>query len=238
MSRTVLRIASPTWLVAATLLLGGCGAGEDSAARSLAQAALSVLAGTLGFGDEEPAEGEAPAADDAERDGGVLEALGGVLSGDTGKASEPGSAGGFWRYTEPNGTLRFVQSFDEVPVGSRASAEHVGTEAKRTTAGRPAPRRKPTRLLQPTREPEPDPPAAYGGDEEVIVYTTRSCGWCRKTLAWLDAKGVDYVNKDVNANPEWAKELYRKSGGGSVPVIDVGGEIVRGYDVESLEELL
>jgi glutaredoxin len=231
MRSAVLRIAPVAGLVAAALVTGGCGSARDSAAGSVARAVLASLAGALGLGDEAPDE-EAPA--DAREPAGVLETIGGVLTGDTEEASEPEAGGGFWRYTEPNGTLRFVQTLDEVPLGSRATAERVGTEPRRTAA-RSAPRRKPARVFQPAPDPEPDLPAA---NADVIVYTTRTCGWCRKTLAWLDAKGVDYVNKDVGGNPEWAEELYRKSGGGSVPVIDVGGEIVRGYDVEALDELL
>jgi glutaredoxin 3 len=60
-----------------------------------------------------------------------------------------------------------------------------------------------------------------------VVYTTTWCPWCRKTLAWLDERGVDYVNKDIEDDPAHRDELLRKSGGTSIPVVEIDGELVR-----------
>jgi glutaredoxin-like YruB-family protein len=68
---------------------------------------------------------------------------------------------------------------------------------------------------------------------EVKVYTTPTCPWCKKVKAFLKENGVDYEEVDVT-NEGAAKEMVEKSGQMSVPVIDVDGDIIVGYDEEKL----
>jgi glutaredoxin-like YruB-family protein len=84
------------------------------------------------------------------------------------------------------------------------------------------------------------PPAARGGRgyAEVVVYTTSWCPWCRKTLAWLDARGVEYENRDIEKNPAWRDELLEKSGSTSIPVVEIEGEVIRGFNPGRMGELL
>ena len=77
-----------------------------------------------------------------------------------------------------------------------------------------------------------------GGGHEVVVYTTSWCGWCKKTRAWLDQQGVDYENRDVEANAEWAEEMHDLTGSGGVPVIVIDGEVIKGFNPAQLEKLL
>lgn len=192
------------------LLVAGCGAGEDA---------------TL-------ADPAAPAEADEDEGGDVLGAVSRALGAD--EDEEPDAGPGYWRYTEANGSLRFVQTWAEVPASARDGAERISTAApQRETRREAAPRPRRTRPLRPAQE-EPAPRA----DATVVVYTTSWCGWCRKTLAWLDERGVDYENRDIERNPEWAQELERKTGRQSIPVVDVDGRLVRGFDPGTLEELL
>src|SRR5690606_20304838 len=127
------------------------------------------------------------------------------------EAAQP--TGGYWRYVDANGSVRFVASLGDVPAAARASARHVpGAGAAPRTASAPRPAARPQRRVRPVLEPDPQP-AARRDDVEVVVYTTSWCGWCRKTLAWLDARGVDYENRDIERNRAWAVELRRKTGG-------------------------
>ncbi|MEB2343585.1 MAG: glutaredoxin family protein [Deltaproteobacteria bacterium] len=205
----------PAALLAALALalpFAGCGAGGDHAIR-------------------EPGRAEEGAGGDA-----VGEVLGAVSRAVGVEQADPPDAGpGYWRYTEPSGSVRFVQSLAEVPASARAGAEHIATGAPRPAAARRT-AAAPARSLRP-RRPAPEEPARHA-DAAVVVYTTSWCGWCRKTLAWLDERGVDYENRDIERNPEWAAELERKTGGQSIPVVDVGGRLVRGFDPGTLEELL
>jgi glutaredoxin-like YruB-family protein len=201
-------------------------------AARLAPALLALLvAGCSASEDASPTREAADAPADAGGD--VIGAVAHALGADD-EEQEPDAGPGYWRYTEANGSLRFVQSFAEVPASARATAERISTAAPRTAArpARAAPRR-PARPL-PAAQEEP----ARRTDATVVVYTTSWCPWCRKTLAWLDERGVDYENRDIESNPAWAQELQRKTGRRSIPVVDVDGRIVRGFDPGTLEELL
>jgi glutaredoxin len=219
-------------LVALALAASGCG--SDPAGGSWTAAAWDAVAGALGLAPGD--DGTAPAQDPgAGKPGGVLAAVDRALGGGE-EAPVADEGPGYWRYTEPGGSVRFVQSLAEVPAALREDAERIATAPRRpAAAARPAVRRpalRPAAAL--ARGPEP----ANAGAAKVVVYTTSWCPWCRKTIAWLDARGVDYENRDIEQREEWAAELREKSGAGSVPVVDVGGRLVRGFDQRALEELL
>lgn len=78
---------------------------------------------------------------------------------------------------------------------------------------------------------------------EIIVYKTSWCGVCKKVEAYLKRKGVKYVAKDVEKDRAAAAELQAKKQSkgitsSSVPVIDIGGELMVGFDRGRLEQLL
>ncbi len=89
-----------------------------------------------------------------------------------------------------------------------------------------------------------EPPEQVGtAAGEVIVYKTAWCGVCKKVQSYLDRKGVTYVAKDIEKDRTAAAELQAKASKagvktGSVPVIDVGGELMVGFDRGRLEKLL
>ncbi|MGQ9602303.1 MAG: glutaredoxin family protein [Candidatus Bipolaricaulia bacterium] len=73
---------------------------------------------------------------------------------------------------------------------------------------------------------------------EVKVYTTPTCPWCMRVKQFLDERGIPYEEYDVSEDASRAEEMIRKSGQMGVPVIEVDGEIVVGFDRSRLEELL
>ena len=72
----------------------------------------------------------------------------------------------------------------------------------------------------------------------VKVYSTSTCPYCKMAKGFLDEKGVAYENVDVSTDSAGRDEMIRKSGQMGVPVIDVDGQIVVGFDRERLEGLL
>ena len=74
--------------------------------------------------------------------------------------------------------------------------------------------------------------------QTVVVYTTSWCGFCRKTLAYLDAKGVHYENRDVEGDAGYRDELIRKTGKTSIPVVEIDGTLIRGYNPKKMDRLL
>lgn len=83
-------------------------------------------------------------------------------------------------------------------------------------------------------------PAADRGDEpQVILYATSWCGWCRKTRALLDELEVEYADLDIETSEQAAREYRDKAGpNAGVPVLDIAGTIVRGYDERRIRKLV
>ncbi|MBU5483252.1 glutathione S-transferase N-terminal domain-containing protein [Clostridium sp. MSJ-11] len=72
----------------------------------------------------------------------------------------------------------------------------------------------------------------------VIVYTTPTCPWCKVVKDYLKSNDVDYVEYDVSKDDKAAAEMISKSGQMGVPVIDLDGNIIVGFDQESIDRIL
>ena len=72
---------------------------------------------------------------------------------------------------------------------------------------------------------------------KVIVYTAGWCPWCHKVMDFLKENNIEFEAKDVD-NKENAKEVIEKSGQTGIPVTDIDGNIVVGFNVPKLKELL
>jgi len=59
-------------------------------------------------------------------------------------------------------------------------------------------------------------------------------------MEWLKKLGIDFVSKDIEADPGTKEELLNKNGGNfqGVPVTDINGELVLGFDRPKLQDLL
>lgn len=73
---------------------------------------------------------------------------------------------------------------------------------------------------------------------KVTVYSTPTCPWCDRVKEWLKEKNVKFEVKDVSEDQEAAMEMVSKSKQMGVPVIDIDGQIVVGFDQEKLKKLL
>lgn len=75
-------------------------------------------------------------------------------------------------------------------------------------------------------------------EHEVIMYRTKNCIWCHKTEELFKEKGIKFKNIWVDTDPKAAQEMIKKSGQMGVPVIDINGKIIVGYDLEAFKKLL
>lgn len=121
------------------------------------------------------------------------------------------------------------------PVDLRPVTEGVAP-VKPTVVEKEAPRV----AAAPASAPQAEPAlASAGAGEPVILYATSWCGYCKKARAYFKRNGVQYVEKDIERDPEAARELRAKVGGYSgVPVIDIDGKVIRGYDLPSIKRAL
>jgi len=73
-------------------------------------------------------------------------------------------------------------------------------------------------------------PAVTGNTSgEVILYSTSWCGYCRQTRELLAQQGVPYTEFDIETSDE-GRSRYESLGGKGVPVLDIRGTVIHGYD--------
>lgn len=72
----------------------------------------------------------------------------------------------------------------------------------------------------------------------IKVYSTPTCPYCVTLKSFLKEKGFDFEDIDVAAEPAKAQEMIEKSGQMGVPVVDINGQIIIGFDREKIVKLL
>jgi glutaredoxin 3 len=72
----------------------------------------------------------------------------------------------------------------------------------------------------------------------VTMYSTPTCGYCRMAKNYLKEKNVPFTEYNVATNSEKAQEMVRKSGQMGVPVLDVNGKIIIGFDRRAIDQAL
>lgn len=75
-------------------------------------------------------------------------------------------------------------------------------------------------------------------DKQVKVYSTPTCPWCMKTKQFLRENNINFQDIDVSSNQAAAEEMVEKSGQMGVPVLDIDGEIIVGFDKERIKQSL
>ena len=75
---------------------------------------------------------------------------------------------------------------------------------------------------------------------EIKIYMTPTCPWCKKTMEWFKKKKIKFEECDVaeSQNGRFRDEVLEKTGQLAVPVIDVDGKIVIGFNEKELEEAI
>ena len=74
--------------------------------------------------------------------------------------------------------------------------------------------------------------------KSVKVYSTSTCPYCNMLKTFLQEKNIQFENIDVGSNPEKAREMIQKSGQMAVPVIDIAGKIIVGFNKEVISKEL
>ncbi|MCL4504948.1 MAG: glutaredoxin family protein [Chloroflexi bacterium] len=72
----------------------------------------------------------------------------------------------------------------------------------------------------------------------VIVFSTPTCSFCNAAKAYFRQKNIKYSDIDVSRDMAAARDMVRRSGQQGVPVIDIGGKIVVGFDRNKINQLL
>ncbi len=73
---------------------------------------------------------------------------------------------------------------------------------------------------------------------KIKVYSTPACPWCTVTKNYLASKNAAYEDIDVSRDRQAAMEMIQKSGQRGVPVIDIDGNIIVGFDQKTIDRLI
>ncbi len=68
---------------------------------------------------------------------------------------------------------------------------------------------------------------------EVVMYTTRTCGYCVKARAWLKERGVEWNERDIETSADAARE-WKALGGVGTPLVVINGTPFTGFSPQLL----
>ncbi|MBI4399399.1 glutaredoxin family protein [Candidatus Micrarchaeota archaeon] len=75
-------------------------------------------------------------------------------------------------------------------------------------------------------------------EKKITVYSAPWCPWCKRVVQFLTQNNIKYEVKDIEEKEEYAKEVIEKSGQTGIPVTDIDGTIIVGFDVPALKKAL
>jgi len=67
-------------------------------------------------------------------------------------------------------------------------------------------------------------------DSKITIYSADWCAFCHAAKDYLDKLGVKYTEKNVEEDVTFAQEAVQKSGQTGIPVIDIDGKVIIGFD--------
>lgn len=73
---------------------------------------------------------------------------------------------------------------------------------------------------------------------KVTVYSTPSCPYCIRAKQFLKNNNIEFENIDVSVDEAKADEMIKKSGQMGVPVLDIDGQIIIGFDRDRIAKEL
>ncbi len=75
-------------------------------------------------------------------------------------------------------------------------------------------------------------------DKNVKVYSTPTCPYCIRVKQFLKESAVNFKDIDVSSDQDAAQEMIKRSGQMGVPVVDIDGELIVGFDKEKIKKVL
>ncbi len=75
-------------------------------------------------------------------------------------------------------------------------------------------------------------------EHKITIYSTPSCSYCVQLKNYLKEQGFKYTDIDVSKDHKKADEMIEKSGQMGVPVINIDGQIIIGFNKEKIKKIL
>ena len=72
----------------------------------------------------------------------------------------------------------------------------------------------------------------------ITIYSTPTCVYCNTLKEYLKSKNIQFQDIDVSKDEKELEKMVSISGQMGVPVIDIDGDVVIGFDSETIDQLL
>lgn len=72
----------------------------------------------------------------------------------------------------------------------------------------------------------------------VTIYSTTVCPWCVKAKKYLESKNIEFVDLNVAEDMEAREQMLKKTKQMSVPVLDINGTIIIGFDKKAIDDAI
>ncbi len=141
-----------------------------------------------------------------------------------------------YKWVDRHGVTRFS---DSPPPADAASAVHTLPSVP-TAAEGPAVSVPPVLAEEPAPAASAAPvaPAVTASAVSVEIYTSRGCGWCRKSKAFFHSRGIPFVEYDIEKDPEAARRRAQMKPPRGVPMALINGRSIMGYDEKAYLQAL
>lgn len=73
---------------------------------------------------------------------------------------------------------------------------------------------------------------------DVVLYSTSWCGYCKKTRDFFYLNRIPFVERNIERDNAAEQQIIKISGGKSVPVVTIKGEVFRGYNEPAIRKKL
>jgi glutaredoxin-like YruB-family protein len=74
--------------------------------------------------------------------------------------------------------------------------------------------------------------------KKITIYTLSWCPHCNSLKEYLKTKNYEFENIDVEENEDLAEDIVEKTGQEGFPIIEIGDDLIIGFDPKKIEELL
>jgi glutaredoxin len=135
----------------------------------------------------------------------------------------------YYQFVDGGGRVHFVQRLDAVPAEWRETMGYVELDVPPPLSPLDARRARDSRVSRAVATPR--------AGSSVVLYSAEWCGACRKAKRHLERRGVRYELRDVD-QPENLQALVETTGRKGIPVLEVDGRVVSGFNAQRYDELL
>jgi glutaredoxin len=150
----------------------------------------------------------------------------------------------YYQFIDDRGSVRFVERLHDVPETWRDRVGYLELDSPPPLSPADARRVRDERYARANPNRLAGGSSGSGGSAmdrfdqpNVLLYYADWCGYCKKAKRHLDGKGVEYELLDVD-RPDIKEELVQKTGQRGIPVIEVNGRIMKGWNAQRLDEML